>query len=792
MNIIYLTDDLKIDKDSTKFDFYCDVETLAYNKEIASEENIKQQKNIVYSFAVSYILNETLYVSVFPSVDDYLKKLKKKLVNKHTGKIKNKIKVRLIFHNGNRYDNHFLLYDLKYYYAMENFNMYIKQAINNRNTVKGKDLKDNMILEKRIKTKNNLEMTFKWENITFITCDTVIKTSSSVDGLGKKLFKANLLEEKYLKTSFDYSIFDRDEDMTDDEARNYALRCFNQLTEDQIVYIKNDVIILAFAVHYYSTIYPSFDFEKFSLTSNIAEKFTSTPLAMFQMLNKIERTDKDIHVKYTNYRIGDMNLYEYFKRAYNGGSNFYNQDYLNTMIEGKIYGLDINHSYPYGMDNFLIPTFLKYANTFDQYTVVKVKLQEQKFCIYEVDKIYFNHILRKIKSNLIRRIIVKYYNNKYDHVYINTNTIRLINLFIDDPIEEMECIRLTEFDCVEFGNKEFLRENYYIKQKGSFNYHLEFNGDPYHYTVDKNIPNSHTLSSEEIAIAKTYNNGGYGFPALKPFFNLFRMESDNETYFNELNGFKNTERNIVFSLFVTSVAFYNLLEPLSHLEPDLIDTDVYYGDTDSLYMSEIAFKNIPKSYFDNYRLGAWGIDVVASKMFILNHKKYSLELVEKTSKPDYVINDKEIKIISGGIAKIKVFQLNRFRKEYKGKIYVIKKFKTYEEFIEKSFSHNVHLGVDKTVMNYQGVLTFYKAKTKLKKGDLYADYFSKFLTKMIQRLTDKIKTDLEENGMEDIIYIESKIGSFGIVDIFKPTFPYEDKKDVSKLVSYTHFLRDML
>lgn len=781
MNIIYLTNNLKINADGGKHDFYCDVETLAYNTKQGKEVNVKLQKNIVYSFACSYIIEDTCYVSEFPSIADFFSLLRKKLANKLTGKVKNKTHVRLIYHNGNKYDNHYLLYDLKYFYQMPVYNIFIKQAVQNKDTVKLAQMKNNTILEKRVKTKNNLELNFMWENIKFTTIDSVLKTGGSIEVLGKKLNKANLLGKEYLKTSFEYTVYDKEEDMTDDQAREYALRCFNSLNAKQMQYIRNDVIILGFGVHFYSTIYPQFDFEKFSLTTNIAARFTETTLAKFQMLNKVDKEEtggRPIHVKYTDYAIGDLNLYEYFKRAYNGGSNFYNQTYVNKMITSPVVGIDINHSYPYAMDSQMIPTFITMARKFDKFINVKVKDKPDKFSIYEVDKTYFNTILRKIPSDLVRRIIVKYYNNKFDTVYVNTNTLRLIALFTKEPILEIECIRLVEFDCVEFGNKEFLRENYYIKQQGSSEYDLTFHGDPYHYTLDTSKLNTSQLTNEEISIAKAYNNGGYGFPALKPYFNLFRMNEEKDDYHNLINGFKNTERNIVFSLFVTSCAFLNLLTPLSYLEGSFIDTDVYYGDTDSLYMSKKAFEQLPEHLFDDYRLGAWGLDVEANKMFILNHKKYALELTHKSDKPRHVIGDKEIKIISGGIAKEKVFDVSQYE--------------TFEDFIKYSFSHKVVLGVDKTVMNYQGVLTFYKAVTTLKKGDNYADYFSRYLTNKINELLQKIEIDLTENGIEDLVYIESMVGSFGIGDVFAPKFEYEGKKDANKLVGYVFYIKDML
>ena len=71
------------------------------------------------------------------------------------------------------------------------------------------------------------------------------------------------------------------------------------------------------------------------------------------------------------------------------------------------------------------------------------------------------------------------------------------------------------------------------------------------------------FSQEEIDNAKVMLNGLYGIPALRPYFNLFRTVGDQ--LINIINGFENNQRNIVFSIFVTSVSLCNLLSPLQFL-----------------------------------------------------------------------------------------------------------------------------------------------------------------------------------------------------------------------------------
>src|SRR5699024_6907528 len=90
------------------------------------------------------------------------------------------------------------------------------------------------------------------------------------------------------------------------------------------------------------------------------------------------------------------------------------------------------------------------------------------------------------------------------------------------------------------------------------------------------------------------------------------------------NGFKNSERNIVFSVFVTSQALYNLLFPLTFLTASEIDDCLIYGDTDSLYLKKKVMKKIPSNLYDDISLGAWGVDDDSiSQFYVINHKKYA-------------------------------------------------------------------------------------------------------------------------------------------------------------------------
>ena len=95
-----------------------------------------------------------------------------------------------------------------------------------------------------MKSKINLELIFYLNGIKFETQDNWVKTNSSIKMLGKKLKRLNLITDDELKTDFDYTKHNKDVDLLESEARQYAQEIFDSLTPDELTYIRNDVIIL--------------------------------------------------------------------------------------------------------------------------------------------------------------------------------------------------------------------------------------------------------------------------------------------------------------------------------------------------------------------------------------------------------------------------------------------------------------------------------------------------------------------------------------------------------------------
>src|SRR5699024_226261 len=229
---------------------------------------------------------------------------------------------------------------------------------------------------------------------------------------------------------------------------------------------------------------------------NILESYNTNNLTSFQLLNRIGQGKEKREIRYTDYQFSNQNFYDYLKPFYRGGLNFYNQFFIGKII-GNVFGMDIHSSYPYAMHNFKIPTYIKDYEEHEKPKEVNINYSDDEYSLFQISKETFDHmILDQIDSVILRQILVKYYStNDFNNTY---------------DIQKTE------------------QENDVI------------------------------YSREEIDNSKVNLNGLYGIPALRPYFNLFRKDNEGE-YYNVENGHKNAERNIVFSIFVTSVSLWNLL-----------------------------------------------------------------------------------------------------------------------------------------------------------------------------------------------------------------------------------------
>lgn len=768
-----LTDMLQdriLDKDPIRLFF--DIETFQYNEE-KGRHTPTLYKNMTYSVAVSWMNEDEVELEVYPNFKEFFDDV----IKVYSGK-KQKPRIYLNAHNSNKYDNHNLQYDLLHYYPhmhVENFFLSTGTTEeSNINSLKIKDLKTadkrGIILEKRIKSSINLEMVFFLYGIQFETEDNYMKTNSSVKMLGEKLLRLGVIKEEELKTDFDYVKFNKDEDLTEDEARTYAQHIYDNLTPEEKTYIRNDVIILAKSVHHYSQLFKGFDYKKRTFTSNILEAYNTNDLTGFQLLNRFGKGKEKYEVKYTDYHFANQNFYDYLKPFYRGGLNFYNHRYVGMIIKDGVFSMDIHSSYPFAMHNFKIPTYLKRHAEYKKETEVPIDYTDDEFTLFQLSKDTFDKIiLNTIHSTLLKQILVKYYSTN-DFVNVNTYTFKLIENVVGVRFESIPVHSTVTFETVYFGSRDQIEEFYKVKTQGKYKEKLIFNSP---YDIQKtDEPNEELLSEEEVANSKVNLNGLYGIPALRPYFNLFRKDPDGE-YYNIENGHKNAERNIVFSIFVTSVSLWNLLNPLKYLTWEEIDENLLYIDTDSLYMKKAVFHKLDPSLFTEFHLGTWGLDHTDIKNFyVLHHKKYCYEVYnKKKGRMDIVVK-------SGGIPH-NSFDLSLPRVPF-------------DLFIKYQFSDGVEVETLKSIYNKQKTISLYPSKTKLEAGRGYrivsgGEYYEKKKKEIFEEVRDVYDPFTEEG-----LYVETVIGTYSISDIYPFTHEIKQKEPLVYLEIYQEEIKELI
>lgn len=747
---------------------YWDIETLAYNK-IEGREKPTKYKNVVYSVAIGWNNNGQIDVEVFPSFKSFFDTFFMYAERKDTI-TKSRTTVSMIAHNCNKYDNHFLLHDVKYVFNdLRVENLFMKNALDNQNTVNMKEAKtdskeENIVLEKRVKSSINLDLTLFLKGFKFVIIDNFMKTTTSIDVLGKKLKDSGYLTDDELKTDFRYDIFDVENDMDDVESYAYAYECFKKLDKQQMIYINNDVIILGQSHIHYSEIFPGFDYSKMTFSVNIMNSYLNNEHTRFQLLNERYVDGEKKEFNYTNYEFFDMNFYDYIKGFYRGGLNMYNPKYVAKMIDEPCFSIDINSSYPYVMYNEKIPTWLSDYEEFEVETEIETDLNNyDSFTLFKIDKASFNlDILYRIESTIVRKMLVKYYNNEDEYVNINTNTLRLIETLTGIDCSTVYCMSYVSFDCEYFGARDIIFDNYFIKTQGKLKHKIDMKS-PFEYTEHKDIPNDKPYSQEEINLSKVILNGLYGIPALRSHFNLFRLDEDGFLQ-NSINGYKNNERNLLFSTYVTSQSLFNLLEPLKHLTQSEIDENFIYCDTDSLYLKSKVKNHLPNDMFDKISLGKWDIENdYIEKMYVLNHKKYA-----------YVAEGK-IHVASAGIPQ------NAFNTK-----------QSFESFIKNDFYDGAIIYNNKSIYNEQKTISIYPSKTNIDKGVDYPNEFNDLINEKRKWLLEQIRKEYNHEESEDFIYIESEVGTFSSRDVFPVTNPLKNGTNLNILKQGHEMLKRMI
>lgn len=748
-----------------KVSLYADIETFTCNK-IEGIEHPTKYHSFTYSLAIAYF-NDSDFpkVSVFNNFYDFFEKVKQK-------KIRKSLSFDLIFHNGEKFDNHFFIEEMQAYYNLPVYTEHNKGANNIANkatrkmsTIDSEEKKHGLVLESRVKSSNNVSVKafVNGRRVEFI--DSFKKMNTSIAVLGKMLLNNNLITEEYLKTDFDYDCFDKDEDIDRETVKTYIRKCFESLNDKQMIYIRNDVIILALGVKHYKTLFYGFDFSKMTFTQNIKEEYSKyNKLAEFQLLKTDGRFS---HLKLNDYQICGMSGFDYFRSFYKGGLNLYNDNFIGKIINKNGFSIDLNSSYPTVMYKEKLPTYLIALN--EKKSIANYDYNNNNIMSFFTMTIENanNYILSKIESKVLRKAIVKYYNSKDGLVYYNTVLLRLLSKITKQDFSSLPVESSATFECHHFGARDVIARNYFIKTQGKMKNKLTCEID----TIDPlNIemtnepkPTKYNFSDEMVQGSKVLLNGIYGVPALRIHFDIFkRVGGDFE---NVKNGFTNKERNIVFSAGVTAFAFHNLLSPLQYLTPEEIDNYFWYADTDSLYMDKRTLDKFPKSMFHKMNLGGWDIEHEnITKFYAFNHKKYCLY-------------DDGIVVRCGGVSKSLI------------KEWIKHSHDDFEFFVKCYFSDGTVVPSTRSIRNEYNTISIYNSTAKLDKGFSYFDSYILQNEKELEKIKSQIRDEIANQNSNELLYIETPYGAIGSNEVI-PNQEVPENNNIRELIEeYNDFKR---
>lgn len=748
-----------------KVSLFADIETFTCNK-IEGIEHPTKYHSFTYSLAIAYF-NDSDFpkVSVFNNFYDFFEKVKER-------KIRKSLSFDLVFHNGEKFDNHFFIEEMQSYYNLPVYTEYNKSATNTANknarkmsTIDSEEKKHGLVLESRIKSSNNVAVKayVHGRRVEFI--DSFKKMNTSIAVLGKMLLNNNLITEEYLKTDFDYDCFDKDEDIDRETVKTYIRKCFESLNNKQMIYIRNDVIILALGVKHYKTLFYGFDFTKMTFTQNIKEEYSKyNKLAEFQLLKTDGRFS---HLKLNDYQICGMSGFDYFRSFYKGGLNLYNDNYIGKIINKNGFSIDLNSSYPTVMYKEKLPTYLIAMN--EKKSIANYDYNNNDIMSFFTMSIENanKYILSKIKSKVVRNAIVKYYNSKDGLVYYNTVLLRLLSKITKQEFYSLPVESSATFQCEYFGARDVIARNYFIKTQGKMENKLACEID----TIDPlNIemtnepkPAKYNFSDEMVQGSKVLLNGIYGVPALRIHFDIFKRVGDD--FENVKNGFTNKERNIVFSAGVTAFAFHNLLSPLQYLTDEEIDNYFWYADTDSLYMDKRALEKFPKSMFHKMNLGGWDIEHEnITKFYAFNHKKYCLY-------------DNGIVVRCGGVSKSLI------------KEWIKHSHDDFEFFVKCYFSDGTIVPSTRSIRNEFNTISIYNSTAKLDKGFSYFDSYILQNEKELDKIKSQIRDEIANQNSNELLYIETPYGAIGSNEVI-PNQEVPENNNIRELIEeYNDFKR---
>lgn len=647
-----------------------------------------------------------------------------------TLKIKN---VELLAHNGEGFDFKLIRRCLIDNYGLTPLNDYVRNSVDHKLEHKKSQLSGDYMLETHVKSKTRLNLKFRLNNVSYETIDTLPKFHMSIKTLGNTLKDLNIGQAgKNVKLDYsdDYTKYDKEEDMSTSELVKYCKSIYNNLDQHAKDYVLNDTRVMYTGFQNYNKIFDkSYDNSKRTLSLNVLNQYQVNSLAEFQLLNSYDKTK----IEFTAYTFktgsNKTNLYDYIKNYYHGGLNIYSYKYNTTVVHDLVH-IDINSSYPSIMRYKPIPTYLV------DYSADKgiINIDPNYYYFIEISKASFKELmLKNIKSKMLRIALIKYLDpvtNLSDSIYLQTPHIRLIEKIIKKRIETLPAISYLKYETHAFGGLPVIQTNYQAKTGAK----------------------KRGASNGEVQAFKVPLNSIYGVSALRAYFPLYEYDENfNLISIGDGNGFKNTERNLVFSSSVTAYAFEKLLTPLTY-DVEGVDDNFIYADTDSLFL-RISYWNKIKKHVDQdpLKLGAWDLEHKhVLKFYSLNHKKYCLFSEDK----------QKIEVFSGGIPKSS-FNLDQ----------------TFEDFIKNEFHDGSKLQTLRNCENVEGCTILYEGTTEIKQGGKYRDIddFNTPKSELDKAIIMEVISEKERSNPtnDDALYYETELGSIAPHD----AFPYKNSVD---------------
>lgn len=744
--------------------FDADIETFKYNT-IMQTIRPTLMKSRMFSFCVSFFEKEgePIYTALFPSFSHFFRVIRKYAGTSVSNKIRRK-RITLNIHNGNKFDNHFIAKEIYDNFHAKAYNLDSEKSKLTVRTARKNRLgtEENYLIENRVKGMSHCSFEGLIDGVEITTVDTVMKTGCSLKTIGEMLLAGGFATKDQTKTTFDYEKFNIEHDLSDEQAKIQAMKFYEELTHKELIYIQNDTILLSLLRMHFDKVFKGFKYSKKTKTQNIIEAYTINELARYQILGKVKHGKQTFDMNYSEYQINGENFADIVQRFYKGGLNFYNQTFLGKIINDKMISFDINSSYPSILYQFKLPYLLK------NYSVGKLKKainydMEKSFHMYQITKGTFNKIMKQLKSRVARQMLVKYFRTTDEFVYITSWTFKMLSENFKVHLKTIDCVKWFEFSVRPFGANEVLTDFYFTKTQGKSETLVRFIDDDPTNIEYTELPSERVFSQEEVNISKVNLNGIYGAPALRPAYSIgYRDEDDNLKILR--NGWLNTERNAMTSVFTTGGALWRLTQPFKYLTPEEVDDYFVYCDTDSLYMKKECLEKIDKSIFHPANLGSWDIEnETIDHFFVLNHKKYAYSTKGK------------VKFKCGGIDE----------KAFNTKM-------PFDEFVKTQFSKGVEIPNNKAVFTKERTVVIYQSKTKLDLGCDYPEFYTREDNELYAEIIENIKEDLKDADDSDALYIETHLGSLAIKDVFQEDRDTEYCGSMRDLLDYSNDIDEVL